>query len=203
MDKTTADLRSYYEEEARRRLREKLGRRRVSERNEYISLLQAESRPSVIDFGAGPGLDIDGFVAAGLHAVGLDLAHGNGVLASERGVTVVQASIDAPPIRSGSFQAGWSMSTLMHIPDERMPDTLASMAVVLAPGAPLFVGQWGGHGDEIDNHRIEGEQRLFSLRSFARNRELLAAVGELQRAEILPVGDDGWEYHVMMVRTMS
>lgn len=201
MSDISADLRSYYEEEARRGLRKELVGRRVSMRTEYIEQLHKESRTSVIDFGAGPGGDVEGFVGAGLRCVGLDLAHGNGVLAATRGLAVIQASIDAPPIKPASFQAGWSMSTLMHIPEVAVPATLSAMAAVLEPGAPLFVGLWGGgQGDQIDVDAIEGEQRLFSLRSFDRNRELLQTVGQMERSEAWPVRSGAWDYHLFVVR---
>lgn len=201
MQDTETHLRSYYEEEARRGLRKELVGRRVSERNDFIALLRDEARASMLDFGAGPGGDVGGFVDAGLTCVGLDLALGNGQLAAKKGLTVVQASIAAPPIRPASFQAGWSMSTLMHVPDDQVPATVVAMAASLEPGAPLFVGQWGGGlGVQIDDHNIDGEQRLFSLRSFAKNRELLEAVGHIERAEVWPIGDDAWEYHLVLVR---
>jgi len=201
MGDSTADLRSYYEEEARRGLRSELVGQRLVERNDFIALLRAESRTSIIDFGAGPGHDIGGFAHAGIAGIGLDLAHGNGVLAAGNGLVVLQSSIAAPPLRPGSFAAGWCMSTLMHVPEADVPATLVAMAAVLAAGAPLVVGQWGGSlGDLTSHDGIEGEQRLFSLRSFERNCALLAQIGELERSEIWPTGPDGWEYHLCQVR---
>lgn len=175
--------------------------RRVVERDEFITLLQAESRTSVIDFGAGPGHDVAGFDRSGITCIGLDLAHGNGVLGAGNGLAVLQGSIAAPPFRAAAFLAGWSMSTLMHIPEADVPDTLSAMAAVLEPGAPLCVGQWGGSlGDLIGDDGITGERRLFSLRSFERNCALLSEIGQLERAEIWPAGPDGWEYHLVLVR---
>lgn len=175
------DTRAYYEEEARRRMRRELFGQRVELRDEYLAVLAAESRTRLVDFGAGPGGDVGAFAAAGLQAVGLDLAHGNGRLAAESGLTVIQGSLTDPPFRPGSFDAGWSMSTLMHLPEPEVPTAVEAMAAVLAPGAPLLVGVWGGdRRDEID-HRIEGERRLFSLRPADANRDLLAAVGSIER----------------------
>ena len=93
------------------------------------------------------------------------------------------------------------MSTLMHVPEPAVPVALTAMVSTLASGAPLFVGLWGGGlGEQIDDDRIEGEQRLFSLRTFDRNTELLGSVGVVERSEIWPVGDDAWEYHLFLVR---
>lgn len=200
MEDEVADLRSYYEEEARQDLRGPLRGRRVDLRSEYVQLLLTEGRRTVIDFGAGPGRDAEGFSNAGIAYTGLDLAHGNGVLAAGRGVTVVQGSIAAPPLRAASFDAGWSMSTLMHVTETDVPAVLGAMVRPLASGAPLLIAQWGGQrGEYVDDMRLPGERRLFSLRTFDHNRELLAAAGSIEREERWEARDE--EYHVFLIRT--
>ena len=201
VDVARQDLRAYYEEEARLRLRKPVAGRRVELRDDFVGLLRVEGRRSVVDFGAGPGRDGEAFVAAGLDFVGLDLAHANTVLASQRGVTVVQGSIDAPPFRQGSFDAGWSMSTLMHIPTDGVPDALAAMIASLRRGAPLVVGVWGGaQGDILGEFGLSGHQRFSSLRPFDVNTRLLAACGEVERATIWDLGPEEWQYQVLQLR---
>lgn len=202
MQDEVADLRSYYESEASQQTRGPLHGPRVDLRDQFVEQLMQEERSTVVDFGAGPGFDAIGFSEAGIQYVGVDLAHGNGVLAAARDVTVVQGSIASPPLRDGSFDAGWSMSTVMHVPEPHVEPVLAAMARTLRPGSPLFVALWGGSlGEHISDNQIAGERRLFSLRTFERNRELLASVGTIERAENLDLGPDDWEYHVFLTRT--
>ncbi|MCP5029708.1 MAG: class I SAM-dependent methyltransferase [Actinomycetia bacterium] len=202
MNEVRADLRAYYEEEARLGLRNMLRGRRLRLRDEFLTLLRAEGRESLVDFGAGPGLDGAGFVAADLRFVGLDLAHGNALLAAENGVTVVQGSITAPPFRPASFDAGWSMSTLMHLPRAEVAGAVAAMALSLHPGSPLLVGVWGGElGDIIGDSTITGQRRLFSHRPLEQNHDLLAAGGAIERAETWEAGEDGWDYQIFLLRT--
>ncbi len=197
-----ADLRSYYEEEARLGLR--LGRPPKGQRaefcREFLTLLQREKRQSVLDFGAGPARDGRAFVDAGHLYIGVDLAHGNAILAAEAGMTVIQGSMAAPPLRPRSFDAGWSMSTLMHIPEDESAATLAAMVTALCPGAPLAVGLWGGELGDVNESSVDGHQRLFSLRPFIRNQELLAVCGSIEQAAVWDIGLDGWEYHTFTVR---
>jgi len=201
MSELRDDLRSYYEEEARLGLRKPLRGRRLDLRLDFLALLDQEGRTSVLDLGAGPGRDGTAFLAAGLRFVGIDLAHGNGVLAAEDGVTVTQGSIAAPPFRPRSFDAGWSMSTLQHVPEAEVAATVAAMVMPLRAGAPLVVGLWGGDGrDMIDESGIDGKRRLFSLRTQARNRELLGAGGFLEQESVWDVAENGWEYHVFQLR---
>jgi len=196
------ELKSYYEAEARLGMRKPPRGPRVELRDEFVALLAAEGRRSVIDFGAGPATDGGAFDSNGCRYVGLDLAHGNGVLAGRNELDVIQASIDAPPIRNASFEAGWSMSTLMHLADELVPHALAAMAATLTAGAPFVIAQWGGDGrhDRDEGRTIEGEQRGFNLRTFEHNCELVATIGVLERQEVWGGGSEAWEYHVLMVR---
>jgi SAM-dependent methyltransferase len=193
-------LREYYEEEARLRLRVPVTGRRVELRDQFLALLQSEGRKSVVDFGSGPGRDGEVFVAAGLHYVGLDLAHSNGVLAAERGVHVVQGSISTPPFRPHSFDAGWSMSTLMHLPEDEAALAVLAMTQSLCVGAPLFIGLWGGDkGDFVSEFGIDGQSRLFCLRHFDVNLGIVAAHAEVTSAEAWETVD-GWQYQVFQLR---
>ena len=200
IDTAQQSLRAYYEEEARLQLRQPAAGRRVELRDEFVALLRAEGRRSVVDFGAGPGLDGEGFAAMGLDFTGLDLAHRNAVRAAERDILVVQGSIDAPPFQHAIFDAGWSMSTLMHIRQHDVSRVLSAMAASLAPGSPLLVGMWGGDQGEISGALLGGHPRLFSLRPFDVNLELLAAWGEIEDASTWDATDDAWQYQVFRLR---
>ena len=195
-----ADLRSYYEREADLGLRIGPKGWRIEIRDDFVRLLGVERRRSVVDFGAGPGVDLDGFSAADLRSVGIDLAHGNCALAASAGLTVVNGSIAAPPFRPRSFDAGWSMSVLMHVPEDRVESVLRAMAESLRPGAPLMIGIWGGDRRDTIDEQIAGERRLFSLRPHDRNRGLLESVGEIEHASVTAFGPDRWEYQTFLVR---
>ncbi|MFV0526495.1 MAG: class I SAM-dependent methyltransferase [Acidimicrobiales bacterium] len=201
MDAAEAGLRGYYEEEALRRLRTPPTGRRVATRQRFVSLLGDEGRRSVVDFGSGPGDDGSAFVAAGLRFVGLDLAHGNGVVAAARGVHVVQGSVTAPPFPARSFDAGWSMSVLMHLRDEEVPGAVAAMTDVLRPGAPLVVGLWGGDtGHTVGNRELGGHRRTFWLRPLEVNLRLIATGGRVEHADRWDLGDDEEEYQLFQLR---
>lgn len=202
MDHAQQDLRAYYEEEARRRLRGPLRGPRLNLRTDFIALLAAEGRTSVLDLGAGPGGDGPPFGAAGIRFVGLDLAVGNAKVAAADGVTVVPGSMAAPPFRTATFDAGWSMSALMHIPTADVPAALAAMLRPLRPGAPVLIGQWGGdRGEAVVNRDIEGQRRLFCHRPLTTNRALLAAHGTLESEIVWHHGPDRHEYHIFRLRT--
>ncbi len=194
------DLREYYEAEAHHRLRGALRGPRLGWRADFIELLRAEHRTSVADFGAGPGHDVAGFREAGLAAIGFDLAVGNARLAKEDGCIVVPADINQPPVRAGSFEAVWSMSTLMHLPDEMALTALRSIAATTMPGSPLVIGVWGGADEFTFDEEIAGQRRPFYRRSVATNRAIFSACATVTGVDEYDMGTSG--YQVFALRSI-
>ncbi len=196
------ETRDYYENEARRRARPPLRRNRLELRQAFVELLREEGRRSVIDIGAGPGRDGEAFRDAGHRFVGIDLAGGNARLAAERGVDVLQASLLALPIRDASFDAGWTLSTLMHLDAASMARGVDEMVRVLRPGSPLLVGLWGREeeGLVIDEHDLPGRRRPFHLRSVEHNRRLLTDRAELEESSRWERASGELDYQVFRLR---
>lgn len=195
-----AQLRSYYEREAELATRTDSHGERQDLRSKTIALLIAEGRGSVVDFGCGPGFDGRAFQTAGLRVVGVDLAVGNAKLGAANGLVIIAASIGALPFRSATFDAGWSMSTLMHLPDDAALSAASAMGSCLTSGAPLVIGLWGGSTHHIDHSTIEGERRPFHLRSADQNRRIIEAAGPIESTARWDAGPVGWEYQVFRVR---
>ncbi len=198
------ELRAYYEQEAilRYRVGQPLRAGRVEVRDDFLHLLSREGRRSVIDFGSGPGRDAGAFREAGHEVVGVDLALGNARLAAEAGLRVVPASITAVPLRSSSIDAGWSLSTLMHLDADDARRAVEEMMRVLVPGAPLLVALWGREEETsvVRTGEIPDRRRPFHLRGLGDNTRLVAAGGTVERSERWEDAADGWDYHVIQVR---
>lgn len=194
-------LATYYEQEAAARARVPQAGRREELRGEFVARLRSESSHSVLDVGAGPARDGDAFVDAGLDYVGVDLAFGNAVLAAERSLSMIQASLFNLPVRERSFDAGWSMSTLLHVPDARLGEAMTSITSCLRPGGLFAVGLWGGPDREeviADDHF--DPPRFFSLRSHDRIRRMLGEHGHLVSFETWLAGSGPWEYQFAVLR---
>jgi len=204
VDAVVADLVAFYEEEAASRRRAEPSGRRIDGRRRFIDLVIREKRRSVLEVGCGPGHEGPAFAAAGLDYIGIDLAKGNARLARKFGATVIPGSLYAPPFRPESFDACWSMSTLMHVPLTRFDQAMAAVLEPLRVGAPIGIGLWGssdGTDREIVSQR-EGSatQRLFSLRTAKHNRDLFTRHVTIDDFETWDVGPDDWEYHFAIVR---
>ena len=174
MDELERRLAEYYDQEGRARTAMPLGQRRVEQRSAFVDLLRRERRQRVIDVGSGPGRDALVFAAA---------------------------TVLALPFRPAAFDAGWTMSTLVHVPDDRWDLALASITTVLKAGAPLAIGLWGGPDDERWHPPRGGlPSRFFSLRSHDRAQEMLRRHGELESFLTWSDGPSDWEYQFAVLR---
>ena len=106
-----ADLIAYYDAEARGEHRSAHGDLRLELRRRFAELLRYGEVRTLIDVGAGPGLDTALWAADGFTAVGVDLAHANVERMRDVGLAGVTGSLYVLPFRSETFDALWTMST--------------------------------------------------------------------------------------------
>ena len=201
MNDLESRLADYYDQEGESRLREPLDARRVAARHRFIELLHGESRHDLLEVGSGPGRDAIAFAEAGIDVVAVDRSMGHVRLAAAQGLRAIQASVLHLPVRDGAFAAGWTMSTLVHVPDARLDDALGSITKALRPGAPLVIGLWGGFDEEGWMPAHGGlPSRFFSLRSHERAFELLARHGTVEEFSTWSDDRSDWEYQLATVR---
>jgi SAM-dependent methyltransferase len=197
-----ADLAAYYDQEALGRHRTSLGPHRARLREEFTEVLAAEGRETLVEVGAGPGLDAVEFAAAGVDVVGIDLSLGNARSMRRSGLAGAAASLYALPFRDEQFDALWTMSTFVHVPHARFDEAIAEMVRVVRPGGPLGVGTWGGFEWEGTSDRDTiSPPRFFSLAGHRRWRALLEeAVSVDSFTTARPDADSHWEYQFAVVR---
>lgn len=202
MNTAELHLRQYYDEEARRQTRQKKGPLRVELHERFMALLRDEGRRSVIDVGSGPGIDTIGFRQAGFSALGVDLSQENVRRMHADGIDGLVASLYELPIEPVSFDAVWTMSTLVHVPDERFDEAMRSLTAVAVTGAPIGIGTWGGFDWEgIDARDEIVPPRFFALRDHERFPGMLAEHGDVELFETYrPRPDFHWEYQFAILR---
>jgi TDG/mug DNA glycosylase family protein len=98
------------------------------------------------DLGCGAGLYLP---YLGRPVVALDAARA--MLELSRGVAsdagLVQADVEALPLRRGSLGGAWARATYLHIPQPRLPAALAELHQVLRVGAPVHLTMRLGDDD--------------------------------------------------------
>lgn len=189
-------LADFYDQQAEYRASRRLDPEREARRTAFVELLRSEGRETVLEIGTGPGRDAIPFLEDGVALSGIDLSAENVRRCLERGITCHQASLFEMPFADGAFAAGWTMSTLLHVPDARIDEALTEVTRVLQPGAPLAIGTWGGR-DAEDHRMFTGIDvpRFFSDRSDDRWRAILERYGTLDRFDTWADREDDSDVH--------
>lgn len=186
-----SDLIDYYTNEVQDRRDRELPDARIDVRTGFVGQLHAEGRRSVVEIGCGPGRDGEAFVAAGLEYTGVDLAPASVEACRSLGLQAYVGSVLELPFEDGAFEAGWTMSTLLHVADEDLDAALAEIVRVLQPSAPLGVGLWG---DEVGGERVwqddsgHGPGRFFSIRTDSAVQAALTRHGAIEQWQDWSVG---------------
>ena len=163
--------------------------RRVECREWFIRLLKDEHRHSVFELGCGTGDEGLEFVRAGLHYCGVDLSGESVRVARAKGLDTSVASGRSLPVPDGTFAAGWTMSTLLHVPNSLIHDVASELVRVCRPGAPIAVGLWSGEDVEVLNPEDDEEpRRFFSRRSDSAVCRIFGHHGEVEHFRTWPEG---------------
>jgi SAM-dependent methyltransferase len=184
-DQVEVALAAYYDAEGDERLTRPVDPRRRAARNRFLASLSPGAPHAVLEIGSGPGRDAVAFIGAGHHYVAVELSIEHARRCHTTGAPVVLASARRLPFAAASFDAVWTMSTLMHVPNSAIGAALSEVSRVLAPGGTAAVGVWGG--PDIEEHRNEDlhgrPPRLFSRRSSERWQSMLTDVGTVEAFE--------------------
>lgn len=202
MDELEAQLAAYYDAEGTARESMPLGAVRLDGRRSFVELLRREGRRSLLEVGSGPGRDAVALRDAGLDVTAVDRSPGHVRSATRSGVRAVVATVLALPFPPASFDAGWTMSTLVHVPDDRWDRAMSSLTASLRPGAPLAVGLWGGVDSEHWQPPADGlPTRFFCRRSHDRAHSMLARHGLVESFTTWRGDRPGWDDQLAVLRT--
>jgi SAM-dependent methyltransferase len=177
------DLITYYSNEIQARTDRALPEPRVTRRTAYLQQLRDEDRHAVIELGCGPGRDGQAIADAGFAYTGVDLSPASVEACRSLGLDARVASVLELPFDDGRFDAGWTMSTLLHVADEDLDEALAEIVRVLRPGAPLAIGLWGsadGREEVWEDGQGYGAGRFFSIRTDDALRTALQRYGVVE-----------------------
>jgi SAM-dependent methyltransferase len=190
-------MRIYYDAELPTRTGLTAGSPRWLHLERFIDACAAENLITVLEVGSGAGHDGILLGAAGLGYTGVDLSAVGTELCRGQGLQAVQASATALPFKDGSFDAVWTMSTLMHLPGEGMEEALREIHRVMRPAGLLEVGVWGADTDGV---RIDDRDRYFRQRTDRRLKELVSDIGRLVAFETWDYLPGGGHYQWAQVR---
>lgn len=127
----------------------------------------------ILDFGCGPGRDLQTFRRLGHRPVGLDgTARFVEMARADAGCEVWQQNFLALELPAERFDGVFANASLFHVPLQELPRVLGQLHATLRPGGVLFSSNPRGQNEEGWNG-----QRYGAWHDYTRWRELLEASG--------------------------
>ncbi len=104
---------------------------------------------TILDFGCGPGRDLEVFKELGHVAVGLDgAAQFVNMARQHTGCEVLQQDFLALELPARRFDGVFANASLFHVPSQELLRVLQELCAALKPGGVLFTSNPRGNNDE-------------------------------------------------------
>jgi SAM-dependent methyltransferase len=138
---------------------------KAEERANFLTRLQSKNKHSLLEIGAGTGRDSKFFQDNGLTVACIDLSPEMVKLCQQKGLSAQvmdMTDLDFPP---SSFDAVYTLNSLLHIPKAEFRMVLENVKKVLKPSGLFYLGVYGSDEDfegtwELDAYK---PQRFFSF----------------------------------------
>lgn len=164
MDNHKKNLREAYNSSAQAREKSQMQPWKIKIRAGFLSLLQIEQKKSLLEIGAGPGRDSAFFQEQGLSVTCIDLSPAMIALCKEKGLNAHVMDMTELAFPPESFDAVYTMSSLLHLKKNEFPLVLKEIEKILKPGGFAYIGVYGGYEFEgiwEDDH--QRPKRFFSF----------------------------------------
>lgn len=198
MSRIEEDLKAYYAREIKGRAGRELGDERTARVAEFINHLRATRAHTVLEVGCGAGRDGLALVGSGCAYTGVDLSPAAVQTCRERGLAAVEGSATDLPFAPDSFDAAWSMSTLMHLPGDGFTRALQELGRVVGGGGTIEIGVWG---HTTNREWTSPDGRYFNHRTDDQLQNELQALGDLVSFDTWNWFEDGGHYQCARVVT--
>lgn len=163
-EEVIASLQDAYDRHAAQRDAAPLADWKRAEREDFIALLRAEGKRTLLEIGAGPGHFSAHFRDQGFDVTCTDLSPAMVALCRAKGLDAHVMDflhLDFPP---ASFDAVFALNCLLHVPGDDLDRVLAAIHRLLRPGGLFFYGVYGGYSFEgvfPDDHHTPPRHFVF------------------------------------------
>lgn len=174
---------------------------KVTERQQFLSLLQLEEKTTLLEIGAGTGIDSLFFRVNGLQVVCTDLSPDMVNLCREKGLEAYEMdflSLDFPP---GSFDVIYALNCLLHVPTRDLPTVLRKLRDLLRPKGLFFLGVYGGFEQEgVHDDDQHNPPRFFAHHTDEFMQRVTAPFFDLVSFKAIPIQGKPWHFQSMVLR---
>ena len=196
------NLRKTYDKYAQERESYAISDSKIELRSNFLSLLQKENKKTLLEIGAGPGRDSRFFQDQGLDVVCIDLSPAMVELCKQKGLTAYVMDMADIQFPANSFDAVYSMNSLLHLTKAEFPLVLRAVDRLLKPDGTVFIGIYGGLDHEgVWEHDSYEPKRFFSFFTDEHLKQEITGVFDILSFESLRLRpDDNLDFQWLVLR---
>lgn len=199
--KIKANLVKAYDQQAEQRNKGGIQDWKIKERAHFLSLLQRESKHTLLEIGTGHGRDSQYFREQGLKVIGIDLTPTMVRLCRQKGITALLMDMVEQGFKKNSFDAVYALNCFLHLPKSEFPFALENVRFVLQPTGLFYLGMYGG----VDFEGIWDEdpytpKRFFSFYTDGVLKENLSKTFDIKYFRHIPLGEDRKPFQSVVLR---
>lgn len=200
------ELKMAYNADAKRR-DEADGKRdqwKLDLRQYFVDLLKKENKKTVLELGAGAGLDSLFFKENGFDVLATDLSDEMIKMCQKRGLEATTLDLYDLGKLGRKFDAIFSLNVLLHVPRKDIEKVLEEIHSTLNENGIFFYGVYGGIEEEktiIDKSKM-GLPRFFSFLSDKTIQEIVKDKFEVIKFETIDVQgkQEGFHFQSLFLR---
>lgn len=191
-----------YDRQAEQRNTSEIEDWKAIERSEFLALLHSEHKQSLLEIGAGHGRDSKFFQGNGFQVTCIDLSPEMVKLCRQKGLNAHVMDMINVDFADNSFDATYSLNSLLHLPKKELPIVLDNIRKVLKPNGLFFLGVYGGYDFEgIWETDSYNPKRFFSFHSDEKLKQIVTKSFELLSFKrIVTFGDENIHFQSLTLR---
>ncbi|MDH6300877.1 class I SAM-dependent methyltransferase [Polynucleobacter sphagniphilus] len=158
-----------------------------------LSAIKTEPPFHILDFGCGPGRDLQTFAKLGHVAVGLEGSKEAAQIAKTKsGCEILVQDFFNLSLPDNTFDGIFANASLFHIPNKLLPKVLSNLWACLKPNGILFSSNPRGNNEEVwYGDRFGSYHDLESWRSFMTDAKF-TEIEHYYRPSGLPIEQQPW-----------
>ena len=196
-----ADLILSYNRQAEQRNQGEIEDWKEAERSAFLSLLKSEEKQSLLEVGAGHGRDSKFFQENGFQVTCIDLSPEMVRLCQQKGLDARVMDMIDLDFPAHSFDAVYSLNSLLHLPKKELPTVLQNIGRVLKANGLFFLGIYGGYDFEgIWETDSYIPKRFFSFHSDEGLKQIVTESFELLSFKQIVSGDGELHFQSLTLR---
>jgi SAM-dependent methyltransferase len=184
-----ANLKKYYDQEAELRNLSEKQEWKKQQRTKFYNYAKSENKNSLLEIGAGTGVDSRFFMDCGLRVTAIDLSSEMVKLCKEKNIESYEQDFYNISNLNKKFDCIWSMNSLLHVPKADLLQVLNEINLVLNEKGLFYMGVYGGVDTECEFiNEVTDTPRFFSSYSESKIKEVLSSVFDIIEFEQMDVG---------------